>query len=157
MRDEPVPLPRSTRTSPEVRRLRERVAALEAGEREAGKLRAEINLFRQLVEHSLGLMCVHDLDGNLLFVNTAAAESLGFRPEEGIGRNLRQFLAPGVRDQFDAYLERIRTNQVDTGLMRVMTREGDERVWLYRNVRHEEPGQAPRVLGHAHDVTDRVR
>src|SRR5262245_35558972 len=73
-------------------------------------------IFRSLVDHSLGLMCVHDLEGNLLFVNSAAAETLGFRPEDGIGWNLRRFLAPAVEGQFDAYLERIRTHGVDNGL-----------------------------------------
>ena len=58
----------------------------------------ERDIFRSLVDHSLGLMCVHDLEGNLLFVNTAAAETLGFRPEDGIGWNLRRFLSPAVED-----------------------------------------------------------
>ena len=65
------------------------------------------DLFRALVEQSLGLMCVHDLEGNLLFVNTAAAETLGFRPEDGIGWNLRRYLAPSIEREFDGYLERI--------------------------------------------------
>jgi len=72
----------------------------------------ERDLFRSLVEHSLGLMCVHDLEGNLLFVNTAAAETLGFRPEDGIGWNVRRFLSPAAEDEFAAYLERIRANGV---------------------------------------------
>src|SRR5262245_29516951 len=112
-------------------------------------------LFRSLVEHSLGLMCVHDLSGNLLFVNAAAAATLGFRPEDGIGWNLRRFLAPTVENEFDAYLERIRTHGVDSGLMRLVSKEGAERVWLYRNVLFEEAGMPARVLGHAQDVTDR--
>src|SRR5262245_34380695 len=102
-------------------------------------------------------MCVHDLEGNLLFVNTAAADALGFRAEDGIGWNLRRFLAPSVEGEFDGYLERIRTLGADSGLMRVATKSGVERVWLYRNVLHEEPGSPPCVLGHAQDVTDRVR
>jgi len=115
------------------------------------------DLLRHLVEHSLGLMCVHDLDGNLLFVNNAAAQTLGFRPEDGIGWSLRRFLSPLVEGEFDAYLERIRTNGVDSGLMRLISKDGVERVWSYRNVLHDEPGMPPRVLGHAQDVTDRVR
>jgi two-component system, cell cycle sensor histidine kinase and response regulator CckA len=114
-------------------------------------------VFRRLVEHSLGLMCVHDLDGNLLFVNPAAAESLGFSPEQGTGSNLRSFLSPSVREEFDAYLQRIRDNAEDSGLMRLVARDGTERIWMYRNVLHEEPGMSARVLGHAIDVTDRVR
>jgi PAS domain S-box-containing protein len=117
----------------------------------------ERDLFRSLVDHSLGLMCVHDLEGNLLFVNTAAAETLGFRPEDGIGGNLRQFLSPAAEDEFDAYLERIRSNGVDSGRMSLMSKEGRERIWQYRNVLHEVPGMPARVLGHAQDVTESVR
>ena len=117
----------------------------------------ERDLFRSLVEHSLGLMCVHDLEGNLLFVNTAAAETLGFRPEDGIGWNLRRFLSPAVDDQFDAYLERIRANGVDNGRMSLLSKDGGERIWQYRNVLHEVPGMPARVLGHAQDVTESVR
>ncbi|HYB44581.1 MAG TPA: PAS domain S-box protein [Candidatus Methylomirabilis sp.] len=117
----------------------------------------ETDLFRRLVEHSLGLMCVHDLAGNLLFVNTAAAQALGFQPADGVGVNIRRFLAPSVADEFDAYLQRIRDQRADSGLMRVVAKDGVERIWLYRNVLFEEPGQPPRVLGHAQDVTDRIR
>jgi len=117
----------------------------------------EGDLFQRLVERSLGLMCIHDLDGTLLFVNPAAAQSLGFRPQDGVGANLRRFLSPSVEGDFDTYLQRIRANGEDSGFMRLVARDGTERVWMYRNVLHEEPGAAPRVLGHAQDVTDRIR
>ncbi len=136
--------------------LRRRVAELEARELDRDRLSDRVDLFRRLVEHSLGLMCVHDLDGNLLFVNTAAAQILGFRPEDGVGWNLRTFLPPSVENQFDAYLERIRNNSVDGGLMRLVAKYGTERIWLYRNVLYEEAGKPPRVLGHAQDVTERI-
>ena len=121
------------------------------GHREDGEL------FRRLVEHSLGLMCVHDLEGKLLFVNNAAAESLGLRPEDGIGWNIRRFLAPPVEDEFDQYLARIRAHGVDSGLMRLRAKDGKDRVWLYKNVLYQEADRAPRVLGHAQDITDRIR
>ncbi len=112
---------------------------------------------RLLVENSLGLMCSHDLDGVLLSINPAAAHSLGYQPKDGIGRNLREFLAPAVQPLFEAYLERIRRQPSDSGLLRLLARDGSERVWMYRNVRYEEPGAAPCVLGHALDVTERLR
>jgi len=114
------------------------------------------DLFRQLVEQSLGLMCIHDLDGTLLFVNAAAARSLGWSPEDGVGANLRRFLAPDVVDQFDAYIGRIRANSEDSGLMRLVAKDGTERIWRYRNILQQEPGMTPRVLGHALDVTEQV-
>jgi PAS domain S-box-containing protein len=141
----------------ELERLRRRVAVLEEEQVDHERTRDDVDLFRRLVEHSLGLMCIHDLDGNLLFVNTAAAQALGFRPEDGIGWNLRRFLSPPVESQFDAYRERIRSHGVDSGLMRLVGKSGMEQVWLYRNVLYEESGKPPRVLGHALDVTDRIR
>jgi PAS domain S-box-containing protein len=141
----------------ELDRLRRRVAELEGRDRGAAQPSDSGELSRHLVEHSLGLMCVHDLDGNLLFVNAAAAQTLGFRAEDGVGWSLRRFLSPSVEGEFDAYLARIRTNGVDSGLMRLVTKDGVERIWSYRNVLHQAPGMPPRVLGHAQDVTDRLR
>src|SRR5688572_13058510 len=64
--------------------------------------------YQHLVENSLGLICTHDLDGIVLSVNPAAADSLGYEPRDGIGRNLRDFLSPSTRHGFDYYLARIR-------------------------------------------------
>src|SRR5205823_10052199 len=54
-------------------------------------------------------------------------------------------------------LECIRTQPTDSGLMRVITKHGQERIWAYHNIRYEEPGQPPYVLGHAQDITERVQ
>ena len=112
--------------------------------------------YRHLVENSLGLICTHDLEGIVLSVNPAAANSLGYEPRDGIGRNLREFLAPATRHRFDHYLSRIRENAHDSGVMRVVRKDGTERIWLYRNVLYVEPGVRPFVLGHAIDVTERA-
>src|SRR4026207_713160 len=64
--------------------------------------------YRELVEYSLGLICTHDLNGIIVSINPAAAQSLGYQPQDGIGRNLREFLSPDKRDLFDDYLRRIR-------------------------------------------------
>lgn len=112
--------------------------------------------YRHLVENSLGLICTHDLEGTVLSVNPAAADSLGYEPRVGIGRNLREFLAPATQHLFDDYLRRIREHSRDSGLMRVVRKDGSERLWLYRNVLYSQPGAQPYVLGHAIDVTDRV-
>jgi len=112
--------------------------------------------YRTLVDESLGLICTHDLDGRLLTINPAAAHSLGYEPEHGVGSNLADFLAPETRHLFPRYLERIRHHKQDAGLMRVVARDGSARVWAYRNVLSAEPGRAPYVLGHALDITERV-
>ena len=41
--------------------------------------------------------------------------------------------------------------------MSLLSKNGGERIWQYRNVLHEVPGMPARVLGHAQDVTESVR
>jgi PAS domain S-box-containing protein len=112
--------------------------------------------YRQVVEHGLGLICMHDLDGVLLFINPAAAHLLGYEPHEMLGKKISAVLTPVMRPLFAAYLERIRSQPTDSGLMRVITKHGQERVWFYHNIRYEEPGQPPYVLGHAQDITEQI-
>jgi PAS domain S-box-containing protein len=117
----------------------------------------DTRLSEVLVENSLGLMCVHDLDGVLRSLNPAVAESLGYEPGHGVGRNLRDFLIPAVRHLFDDYLRRIRLEKKASGLMRLEARDGSERIWMYRNTLCTPEGSVPVVLGHALDITDRIR
>jgi two-component system cell cycle sensor histidine kinase/response regulator CckA len=117
----------------------------------------QLRLYRLLVENSLGLMCTHDLQGTLLSINPAAAEALGYRQEECVGQNLETLLVPSVRHLFDAYLQRIRSNPTDSGLMRLLAKDGTERIWYYRNLRYDEQEGTAQVLGHAMDITERIR
>jgi PAS domain S-box-containing protein len=110
--------------------------------------------YRELVEQSRGLICTHDLAGVLLSVNRAAAERLGYTRDELVGRSMADLLAPTVRHLFPEYLARIRRDATDEGLMLMVTRGGDDRIWTYSNVRSREPGGPEYVLGHAHDITD---
>jgi C4-dicarboxylate-specific signal transduction histidine kinase len=41
--------------------------------------------------------------------------------------------------------------------MRLQSKDGAERLWLYRNVLYRETGAPMRVLGHAQDVTERMK
>jgi len=112
--------------------------------------------YRLLVENSLGLMCVHDMDGLLSYVSPSAARALGWTQDDGVGHNLSRYLAPSVEHLFDAYLAGIRTDGHASGLMRLLGKDGTEHVWQFRNVVVSEPGAAPYVVGHAIDVTERV-
>ena len=111
-------------------------------------------MYRSIVEQSQGLICVHDLTGVLRYTNPVSAAALGFKPADLIGRNGRTLLAPRFQPLFDEYLERIRREKIDHGVLRLTGRDGEERLWAYRNVLHEEAGDEPYVIGHAVDITD---
>ena len=108
--------------------------------------------YRHLVEHSLGLICCHDLDGKLLWINPEAARILGYDPNRAVGHSVAEVLVPAVRPQFEEYLDQIRRHASASGLMRILTKDGTERIWFYRNVLFED-----HVLGHALDVTEQQR
>ncbi len=113
--------------------------------------------YKLLFEHSLGLICTHDLQGVLLSVNPAAARALGYESYSAPGRNLADFLAPSARHQFQQYLERVRERGQDSGSMLVVARNRTKHVWLYRNLLVCERGSPPYVVGYATDITEQKK
>ena len=110
--------------------------------------------YQDLVEHSQDLLCIHDLEGRLLSVNPAPARVLGYSVEEMLRIPMREMVAPEFRQQFDAYLSQIASAGESRGLMAVMTRSGERRIWEYHNTLRREGVASPIVRGMAHDVTE---
>jgi PAS domain S-box-containing protein len=127
------------------------------GKRTQENQNASEQRYQQLVEDSMGLICIHDLNGKLLYVNPAAVAALGYRRHECQGKNLKYFLPSSVQPLFASYLDRIRNKAVDAGMMRILTKAGEERIWMYQNTRCDEPERPAYVLGHALDVTEFVQ
>jgi PAS domain S-box-containing protein len=113
--------------------------------------------YRDLVEHSEDLVCTHDLEGNLLSVNPTPARLLGYDVAEFLKIPMRDLIAPGYRGAFDDYLARIKLNGADRGLLCVLTRSGEQRIWEYNNTLRTKGVPTPIVRGMAHDITDRRR
>lgn len=120
-------------------------------------LRESEDRYRQLVESSQGMICTHDLDGFVLSINPAAAKSVGYRPGDIIGRRLDEFLDPKAKPLFPDYLKRMREHAADEGTMLIQTRDGEHRMWAYHNTLVLTAQGQPYVLGHAQDITDRMR
>lgn len=108
---------------------------------------------RDLIDKSPGLISTHTLDGTLLSVNPAAAHSLGYEPDELVGRSLREFLPPDRQALFGEFIKQVKAHRGLSGEMRVINKQGDERTWSYTNTIYEDDG-VPYVLGHAFDITE---
>jgi two-component system, cell cycle sensor histidine kinase and response regulator CckA len=122
-------------------------------------LRVSEDLFRDLMEHSHALICIHDLEGRILTANPAAERNLGYPTSADFARNVRRlqdFLAPGAEQAFERYLVEIAQTGVASGMMSVTTRTGERRYWEYRNTMRTEGVEKPVVRAVAIDVTDRV-
>lgn len=102
------------------------------------------------------LRWTHDLDGRLLSISAAAAQTLGFKREELHLMPVRDLIAAQFRDRFPTYLVAIQRDGVARGLLSLQTSGGGTRVWEYWNLLHNT-GRAPFVVGAARDVTERVQ
>ena len=113
--------------------------------------------FRDLVEHSIDLICTHDLNGRLLSVNELPAKILGYSKEEMLHKPMRDFLLPEARAEFDEALVRLRKTGSVKGVMVVVTKSGERRIWEYYNTLKSDGVHEPIVRGMAHDITDQKR
>jgi two-component system sensor histidine kinase VicK len=113
--------------------------------------------YRQLVEGSLGMVCTHDLRGNLLSINTHGAETLGRTIEEMNGHNLDEFIVPEKKAALPSYLKKIGETGEAQGLLHLSHSDGEMRVVAYRNKLIVVPGRAPYVLGFGVDISEQVR
>lgn len=116
-------------------------------------LREREQRYRDLFAKSLGLICVHDVVGLLFAVHPAGAAQLGYTPDELIGRNMRELVTPRFQSQFDDYLDRIRQQGTDSGLLSVLDRAGQNHIFAYKNVLHRDPRSESYVIGYSQDVT----
>jgi PAS domain S-box-containing protein len=122
------------------------------------KVRLSEKRYRDLFNHSQALICTHDLQGKLLSVNPAIRRVLGFEESEMMGRSIQDFVPGKHRQKFEEeYLDAIRESvNVVSGEFCVLNKGGEEIYLLYKNVRMEEPGSEPYVIGFSQDITDRI-
>ncbi len=113
--------------------------------------------YRQLVEGSLGVVCTHDLNGNILSINTHGAQSLGRSINDMVSHPLTEFMPEERRKTLPAYLRQISSTGEAQGLLHLCHLNGEVRVLAYRNKLIESPGRDSYVLGFGVDISEQVR
>ncbi|MEP6880782.1 MAG: PAS domain S-box protein, partial [Dokdonella sp.] len=109
-----------------------------------------------LVEQSLGIVFLHDLDGTLRRVNPAFARALGYSKDELIGKNLSDLLVPRQHDASKGYQMNIHQEQ-GSDIVHLQRRDGSELEWQLRNRLRTAPDGVQSVLCCAIDVSERSR
>ena len=116
-------------------------------------LEASEKRFRDIFEHSLGFICTHDMEGQLLSINPAAAEALGYRIGELLGTSLRALMPEDMQDRFDIYLDKLRADSEAAGVLTLVHRDGSQRAWQYHNRLFDDGSSEAVVMGYAQDIT----
>ncbi|MGD0819437.1 MAG: PAS domain S-box protein [Desulfomonilia bacterium] len=121
-------------------------------------LRESENRYRTVFENVSDSLIIHELDGTIIETNMASVRRIGYTADALKGMNIRDLIPEKYRDGFDEYLHRIIENGRDDGLLRVRTKEGDDRVVEYRNVLIRHPDGTPSYIqGSARDITEQIK
>ncbi|HLW07693.1 MAG TPA: response regulator, partial [Marinilabiliaceae bacterium] len=111
--------------------------------------------FRAFFENSQILFCMHDLDGNFISVNKTGAAMVGYTIQDIKERSLFNLIPKSNHDLLKEYLEAIRTKGRAEGIMKVITKTGEIRTWLFSNVLQHDDQEKEYVIGSAVDLTER--
>jgi len=110
--------------------------------------------YRHVVENSLGFIFTCTLDGRLTSMNSYTAESLGYTPDELIGKPLTDLLSiEGIRNFGESLTTIIKTGEFQ-GTIPIWRKDGVERRILFRSKRMDLTGSTSFVLTHGMDVTE---
>ncbi len=112
--------------------------------------------FRSFFENAIGLMSMHDMEGNILEVNEKGRETLHYSVEEVRRLNLKDLVPEKNWPLLENYLKRINENEEDFGTMILKTKEGEELIWMYHNLVEINKDGKPYVVSTALNVTERM-
>ncbi len=121
------------------------------------KLKLSEEKHRVFFENAQGLMCTHDETGKFLSMNKAGAALIGYTPEELLQKTLYDVTPINLKKRIDNYLEKIYNKGAAEGLMSVLHKNGDAKVWYYKNILVDDSTDKRIAIGNAIDITERVK
>jgi PAS domain S-box-containing protein len=98
-----------------------------------------------------------DAEGDLLDINRAGADLLGFKKQELLGKPIAEFIAPKFRDLFHTFLSLILRAGREEGILTIMDRNGDEQNLEFRGFVQKKAKGTDYILLMARNVTERIR
>lgn len=121
-------------------------------------LRKSEGMYRELFEKGSDLLCLHDLEGNILETNLAFKNEYGWSEAELLNMNVKDLIPDHYRHEFKDYLHRILENGSDEGVLAMTTKKGGDLIVEYRNfVVYDSHGNPIGVKGAAKDITEKIR
>ncbi|MDY6965433.1 MAG: PAS domain S-box protein [Halobacteriota archaeon] len=136
----------------------ELLARVQAGRRileSKQKLKESEEKYRTLIENSMDLIMVFDLDGDILLINDAGANILGEKPDYFIGKSIFG-IYPEKAAIFEDRMDQIITSGVGNDFEDVITLPSGERwFWVSLHPVKEKNGNIFAIQAISHDMTER--
>jgi PAS domain S-box-containing protein len=110
--------------------------------------------YRQVVENSLGFVFTCTMEGRLTSLNAFTAETLGYRAEALLGRDVRELMDTAGAAEFDECLRTLEIEEEWQGALPLRRSDGVYRRIAFRSRRMQLPGEPTFVLNHGMDVTE---
>src|SRR5690606_20888134 len=121
---------------------------------ERQKLEFSERKFRNFFENSIGLTCLHDLQGNILESNEKGCQMLGYSLDEVVGRNIIDFTAQERKTPLPAYSAEFTTTTETRGIITLIPTSGEPLSSLYHNIVETDTQRTPYVASTSLNITD---
>ena len=110
--------------------------------------------YREAVENSLGFVFTCTMEGRLTSLNAFTAETLGYRSEALLGRNVTELMDAAGAAAFDDCRNTLETADEWQGTLPLRRSDGVYRRIAVRSRRMQLPNERPFILNHGMDVTE---
>ncbi len=113
--------------------------------------------YKVIFDNSLGIICTHDLQGNILNVNPYATSVFQYSYNELIGKNIVDLVPGKIKNEIQSqYLDLIKTNPTAEGELSIVAGDGSIKHLLYKNYLFNNPDGEQYVIAFAQDITQRM-
>jgi PAS domain S-box-containing protein len=113
--------------------------------------------YRNLFENGSDLICIHDLEGNLLDSNLQYKKNYGWNHNDLMNINIKNIVPEKHKSKVKLYLDRIIKDGKDEGIFKIFKKSGQKILLEYRNkIIFDKAGKPKAVQGTARDISNRV-
>jgi two-component system cell cycle sensor histidine kinase/response regulator CckA len=121
-------------------------------------LRQSEQKYRNIFENVSDFLYVHDMEGKFLETNLSSKADIGYTAEDIAGMNITDLMPDQYKPFFREYMEDLKKNRKQEGLISILTKEGRERVVEYKNIIvMDSSGNPVCVQGSGRDITRRIK
>lgn len=121
------------------------------------KVRESEHKFQNLFNNVHGVLCIHDLEGNVIEVNKAGVKATGYSAEELSRSNLYNLILPENHGFVKPYLEEVLRSGQASGEITMIDKSGNTSIWYFLSVLDLDLEGHEQVLTNMVDITERKK